>query len=89
METTTENSNIKHGAPAIFSFFFAGLGQFVKGHFLKAIIIWLIYAGVGGIYYVIYTNTDSIHNKIVCSMFLGIGAVIFWMWNIYDAYNSN
>jgi TM2 domain-containing membrane protein YozV len=31
-----------HGVPALISFFIPGLGQLIKGQFLKAFIIWAI-----------------------------------------------
>ncbi len=34
-----------HGIPAIFSFFFPGFGQLVKGHLFKAFAIW-IFGGI-------------------------------------------
>ena len=32
----------KHGVPALVSFFIPGLGQLIKGHILKGILIWII-----------------------------------------------
>ena len=37
-----ENINQKHGFPALLSFFLPGIGQLVKGHIGKAIVIWII-----------------------------------------------
>lgn len=34
--------NQKHGIPALLSFFIPGLGQLIKGHVLKGILIWII-----------------------------------------------
>jgi len=34
--------NVKHGIPALISFFIPGLGQLIKGQFLKAILIWIV-----------------------------------------------
>ncbi|WP_324672014.1 hypothetical protein [Hymenobacter sp. GOD-10R] len=31
-----------HGVPALISFFIPGLGQLIKGQFLKAFIIWAV-----------------------------------------------
>jgi len=84
----SENSNTKHGVPALFSFFILGLGQFVKGQFLKAIVLWLIYISVLVIGFWIYIGNDIPRNKLLECSFLGIGIIILWLWNIYDAYNS-
>lgn len=32
----------KHSLPALISFFIPGLGQLVKGHFVKGILIWIL-----------------------------------------------
>ncbi|MBP6412581.1 MAG: hypothetical protein KA450_03975 [Bacteroidia bacterium] len=34
--------NQKHGMPALLSFFIPGLGQLIKGHVLKGILIWVL-----------------------------------------------
>ncbi len=32
----------KYGVPALVSFFIPGLGQIIKGHVIKGVLIWLI-----------------------------------------------
>jgi len=39
----------KHSLPAILSFFIPGLGQLVKGHVIKGIMIWVM-AGIIGFF---------------------------------------
>lgn len=65
-------SNQKHGIPALVSLFIPGLGQMIKGDFIKGIMIWI----VGGL----------------AAFFLWwtvIVPLVIYLWNIYDAYNSN
>lgn len=62
----------KHGVPAIVSFFLPGVGQIIKGHIMKGILIWII----GGLVSVFLFWTI-------------IAPAIVWVWNVYDAYNSN
>ncbi len=64
-----------YGLPALISFFIPGLGQIIKGDFLKGFLIWL----VGGTAMFLFSIT------IILIPF----AFIIWAWNIYDAYNSN
>jgi len=64
----------KHGLPALLSFFIPGLGQLVKGHVGMGIMIFL----------------GMIVNILLMAIIIGfITTPIFWIWNIYDAYNSN
>lgn len=64
----------KHGLPALVSFIFPGLGQIVKGHVGKGI---LIIAGM-------------IVSVLLIAVVIGlITTPILWLWNVYDAYNSN
>jgi len=65
-------NNTKHGVPALFSFFIPGLGQLIKGHFSKAIVIWVVGGIVGFFLWWTY-----------------VIPFIVWVWNVYDAYNSN
>lgn len=65
-------NNTKHGVPALISFFVPGVGQLIKGHFPKAIVIWVVGGLVG--FFLWWTF---------------IAPFIVWVWNVYDAYNSN
>lgn len=73
-EIEKNKENKKHVVPALLSFFIPGLGQAVKGDFLKGI---LIFFGMGISYFL---------------MLILVGFIILpilFIWNIYDAYNSN
>ena len=64
----------KHGIPALLSFFIPGLGQLIKGDIGKGILIIL----------------GMIISSILILIVVGIITTpILWIWNIYDAYNSN
>jgi TM2 domain-containing membrane protein YozV len=64
----------KHGMPALLSFFIPGFGQLIKGHVIKGILIFI----------------GMIISIILIFMIIGIITTpILWIWNIYDAYNSN
>jgi hypothetical protein len=62
-----------HGIPALFSFFFPGLGQLVKGHLFKALGIWIALLISG-----------TLH---IFGIGIPLGLII-WIWQIYDAYNA-
>lgn len=62
-----------HGLPTVFSFFIPGLGQIVKGHVGKGILI--IFGMIASFFLMLY-------------MIGFITAPLIWLWNIYDAYNS-
>jgi hypothetical protein len=62
-----------HGIPALFSFFFPGLGQLVKGHLFKALGIWIALLISG-----------TLH---IFGIGFPLGLII-WIWQIYDAYNA-
>jgi len=64
----------KHDVPALVSFFIPGLGQIIKGEVGKGILI--IIGLIISIFF----------------LFIVIGFIttpILWIWNVYDAYNSN
>lgn len=96
--------NQKHGVPALFSFFFPGLGQLIKGHIVKAILIWV----VGGamllllplasiLFFEVTLDLEHFYEDIITRGALFLTVVLiwvimnfsFWVWNIYDAYNAN
>ncbi len=67
-----QNTVQQHELPAILSFFIPGVGQAIKGHFKKMLLIWSTY--------------------IIMVFLLPLSIIIIlpvWIWNIYDAYNSN
>ena len=64
----------KHGMPALLSFFIPGLGQIIKGRILKGILIMI---GMAVSAFLIFAVIGIITTPIL------------WIWNIYDAYNSN
>ena len=61
----------KHFLPALLSVFIPGLGQLIKGHIFKAILIWIL-SGIL-VYFLLWTVVIPF---------------CFWIWNVYDAYNS-
>ena len=64
----------KHGLPALVSFIFPGLGQIIKGHVGKGILI----------------IVGMIISFLLVTVAIGlITTPILWIWNVYDAYNSN
>ena len=64
----------KHGIPALISFFWPGLGQIIKGQVLKGfIIMFFMFLSIILVFFLIGI----------------IIAPILWIWNVYDAYNSN
>jgi len=72
---------------AILSFFIPGLGQFYAGHFLRGVgvfVISLILGAVGavGIFGLIIGSIIIL----ILTLILPLVAFIFWIWNIYDAY---
>jgi TM2 domain-containing membrane protein YozV len=66
-----ERRNQRHGIPALLSFFIPGLGQLVKGQFLKGVGV---FVGTGISIALIY-------------MMIGIVTTpLLWIWQLYDAY---
>ncbi len=76
-------NNQKHGVPALMSFFIIGLGQAVKGHWGKALGFFF-----GFILLFIFFSASLITISPL-SFFIIIGMVFTWIYNVYDAYNSN
>jgi len=63
----------KYGIAALLSFFLPGLGQVVKGHIGKALLIWL---GLVAFF-------------LLSFIVIGIPLlIVLWFWQIYDAYNA-
>ncbi|WNY28018.1 hypothetical protein MmiEs2_01980 [Methanimicrococcus stummii] len=60
---------------AVFSFFIPGLGQFYCGQFLKGIMVFIGAAVVSAISFFIPVIGFLI-------------VLLYWLWNIYDAYTS-
>jgi hypothetical protein len=77
-------NNQKHGIPALLSFAFPGLGQLIKGHVLKAIVVW------GALFFIWFTFFGStLTGNVELTFILWIMPSVVWLWNVYDAYNSN
>lgn len=74
----------KHGFPALLSFFIPGVGQLMKGHFLKAFMIW-----ISGVFIWFAFLGSLISGQVGMSAILYVIPFVIWLWNIYDAYNSN
>jgi TM2 domain-containing membrane protein YozV len=68
---------------AIFSFFIPGLGQFYAGHFLRGILVFIMSAVLGGI--LTFVATIFAITIIIPFVAVLIG-LIYWIWNIIDAY---
>lgn len=75
---------VKHGVPCLLSFVVPGLGQIVKGQFLKAIALWAWYvvAIVGAIAYVQVQDGQWLAGCLLISLFIA------YLWNVIDAYNA-
>jgi len=64
----------KHVFPTILSFFIPGLGQLIKGQVGKGVLIFL----------------GMILSIVLIFFLIGIITTpLLWLWNLYDAYNSN
>lgn len=74
----------KHGIPALLSFFIPGLGQLIKGHFIKAIAIW----GSGILIWFLFFGA-LLSGQAGLSVILYVIPFAVWLWNVYDAYNAN
>ncbi len=69
--TSPEQPKSKNGLAAVLSFFIPGLGQLIKGHTKRGIIIFVA----------------AIISAFLIFSFIGlITTPILWLWNIYDAY---
>ncbi len=67
------NCRRTHGVPALFSFFIPGLGQLVKGDFVKAIGIWIALL------------ISTFFSVVGIGVLMGL---VIWIAQIYDAYNA-
>lgn len=69
----SEQRKQQHGVPALLSFFIPGLGQLIKGHVAKGILIFI----------------GMVVSGIACAYMIGfLTTPIVWVWQIYDAYKS-
>lgn len=73
----------KHGVPALMSFFIIGLGQAVKGHWGKGVAFFFSFLGLFMFFSVALVNGSGLTLLIVLAM------AITWIYNVFDAYNSN
>lgn len=85
-----QETNKKHGVPALISFFLPGVGQLIKGHIGKAFLIWLLIVGAFVIFAIGGVSTQQGDDSMAILTLLGLVALIaIFFRNIYDAYNSN
>ena len=56
----------------VLSFFIPGLGQFYAGHFLRGLLVFISTLVLAGISFM--------------TVIVGIISLIFWIWNMFDAY---
>ena len=76
----------KYVTPAIFSFFMIGLGQIVKGDSDRG-LKWVLF------FYLFYPLLIYVTLMINARIFVATMAVgvivypVFWLYNVYDAYN--
>jgi TM2 domain-containing membrane protein YozV len=73
MRYESERAKQRHGVPALMSFFIPGLGQLIKGHFLKGVFVWV---GLGVSILLISAGIGLVTTPLV------------WIWQLYDAYRS-
>src|SRR4051812_47817133 len=78
----------KHGVPLLLSLFIPGLGQLVKGHIKKGLIIFFA-PSVAFILLLIFGFTDGNGSKIV-ALFgqFWLAGIILYIWQMIDAYNN-
>lgn len=73
---------MKYGVPALLSCFVPGLGQFIKQHYLRAIIIW---AAMAGPWLIV-----SVVGGYPIIRYAAVGVTFsLWLWQITDAYNTS
>ena len=82
---TKQKVEHKHGVPAIFSFFIIGSGQIVKGHVNKG-LVFLIGIPVFCVFLLVIGSILVNPFMWLFSFLLAFGG---WIYNVYDAYNSN
>jgi len=68
---------------AIFSFFIPGLGQFYAGSFLRGLLVFLFSIILSS---VIVSLSLFLLITIIAPIILGLFTLVFWIWNIIDAY---
>lgn len=69
-------SDIRHGMPALLSFFIPSLGQLVKGDIGTAMAIIGIFCGL------VMLGFAGL------AMFTPLGVIVLWVWQIYNAYTA-
>ncbi len=74
IQAEVSRTNQRHGVPALLSFFLPGLGQLVKGHIAKGIVVFI----------------GMVVSVLCMKVGIGfLMAPIVWIWQIYDAYSNN
>lgn len=68
-----------------------GLGQFVMGDMMRGIIIFLIAAVVPPVLGIVIGTLGFITGGLawIVSPIIGLAALVFWLWNLWDAYSMN
>jgi len=70
--------------PAVLSFFVPGLGQIVKGDFVKGLSILISMAAC----WFVFLEFILLLNAIILSIIIFLALTSYWIWNVYDAYTA-
>lgn len=86
----------KHGAPMLISIFVPGLGQIIKGQFLKGLLILFspifIFICIGIIFSLLGQLIPEQEKPPTSAILFLIGwfsYIIIYIWQLIDAYNNN
>jgi len=72
--------------PAFLSFIIPGVGQLIKKQFIKTVIIWIAAFIIMIVLFSISQGLFFMGCELPILPFVVV-AFLFWVWNIYDAYN--
>lgn len=59
-----------------------GLGQLYSGHFMRSLLVFAVITGLVAVGWLLLI-------PFVMPLFFMVSAFLFWLWNIYDAYQIN
>ncbi|MDV0445107.1 hypothetical protein MmiAt1_06640 [Methanimicrococcus sp. At1] len=59
-----------------------GSGQLCSGHFLRGLLIFAVLSILVAFGWILYI-------PFITPLFFSLSAFLFWLWNIYDAYQLN